>query len=188
MSILNATTTSGVVLTGDTTGNLVIQSAGVNVATFSSSGLSFAANPGGGTSGALNDYEVGTYTVTMTPAGGSFTMDTARDTFQYVKVGRMVTVMGYTRPATVSSPTGTITINLPFAAAAGTQFSGYTAGVVIPENLVSGSSNGFGLIVSPSGSTATISYTAGGGSAANWQVCAEKFQANTNITVSLTYE
>jgi len=38
MSILNATTTSGIVLTGDTTGNLTIQSAGSNVANFTSSG------------------------------------------------------------------------------------------------------------------------------------------------------
>ena len=38
MSILNATTTSGIVLTGDTTGNLTIQSAGSNVANFTNSG------------------------------------------------------------------------------------------------------------------------------------------------------
>ena len=38
MSILNATTTSGVVLTGDTTGNLTIQSAGNTVCTITATG------------------------------------------------------------------------------------------------------------------------------------------------------
>jgi hypothetical protein len=136
----------------------------------------------------LDDYEEGTYTATMTPAGGSFTMDTARDTLQYVKIGRMVYIQGYIRTATVSSPTGTITINLPFTANAGTEFSGYTSGTVIPENITSGTSNGFGLIVGPSGSTATISYTAGGGTAASWDACAQKFTGNTNVTISLSYQ
>jgi len=91
MSILNATTTSGVVLTGDTTGNLTIQSAGTNVATFTSGGLTYAdattqssasgvakawGKNNGGASGIVSSYNVssitynstGNYTVAFTNA------------------------------------------------------------------------------------------------------------------------
>ena len=59
MSILNAITSGagGVALSGDTSGNLIIQSAGVNVATFTSTGMvtnvgapTFSAYAGAGTS------------------------------------------------------------------------------------------------------------------------------------------
>jgi hypothetical protein len=136
----------------------------------------------------LDDYEEGTFTVTLTPNGGSMTMDLNRDTMQYVKIGRMVYVQGYVRPSSVSSPTGVVTFTLPFTATAGTEFSAYTYGVAIGENLASGVGNGFSLVTTPSSATATIYYPAGGTSAANWLAVGEKFQANTNITINLAYQ
>jgi hypothetical protein len=118
MSILNAITSGagGVALTGDTTGNLTIQSAGTNVATFSSSGLSFSANPGGGTASFLNDYEVGTWTPTITGStsgSGSPTPSGA----SYIKVGKLVTIQ--VRYDNITFPTfvGNLYISMPFTPA-----------------------------------------------------------------------
>jgi len=155
----------------------------------SGAGITFPASQSASTdANTLDDYEEGTFEVTLTPAGGSMTMDTNRNTFQYVKIGRMVYVQGYTRPSSVSSPTGVVTFTLPFTATAGTEFSAYTYGVAIGENLVSGVGNGFSVLVEPSSATATIKYTAGGTSAANWEAVGQKFQANTNIVIGLAYQ
>ena len=135
----------------------------------------------------LDDYEEGTFTATLTPTGGSITMDTSRQTLQYVKIGRIVTIMGYIRTNTVSSPTGPLSFGLPFTAAAGTQFSGQAVGVAIPENLSSGNSNGFAIVMNASASTATIQHTAGGGTAANWTAVGEKFGNICNVTINFTY-
>lgn len=136
----------------------------------------------------LDDYEEGTFTVSFTPNTGSMTMDTSRQTLQYTKIGRTVHIQGYARPSSVSSPTGVVTFTLPFTASAGTQFSGYAYGAVVPENLVTGNSNGFAVGTSPSSATASIYYTAGGGSAANWTAVGEKFTSNTNATFNFVYE
>jgi hypothetical protein len=63
---------------------------------------------------ALDDYEEGTWTPVYT-LGGSVTYTTQQG--RYVKVGRLVTISAYIVVNTVSSPTGTLEINLPFAPA-----------------------------------------------------------------------
>jgi len=164
---------------------------GVGNATPSTSGagITFPATQSASTdANTLDDYEEGTYTVTLTPNGGSMTMDANRQTFQYIKIGKLVIVQGYTRASSVSSPTGVVRFNLPFTSTAGTQFSGYSYNVAVGENLASGVSNGFNCDVSPSSSVSYIYYTAGGASAANWLAVGEKFQSNTNITVTLMYQ
>jgi len=133
-------------------------------------------------------YEEGTYQVTLTPTGGSFTMDTNRDTFKYIKIGNVCHVFGYTRTSTVSSPTGYITFNLPFTSAASTEYSGYTFGICIPENISTINSNELSVQIGPSTSTAQIYRTGGGGSFANWINFANYFTTFTNITVMITYE
>jgi hypothetical protein len=46
---------------------------------------------------------------------GTITMDNSRDTGHYVKIGKMVTVTGYFKVASVSSPVGILTLTgLPF--------------------------------------------------------------------------
>ena len=135
----------------------------------------------------LDDYEEGTFTATLTPTGGSLTMDTSRQTLQYVKIGKIVTIMGYIRTNTVSSPTGPLSFNLPFTSTAGTQYSGQAVGVAIPENLLSGNSNGFAITLDAGAATAKIQYTAGGGTAASWSAVGEKFGSICNVTINLTY-
>ena len=69
----------------------------------------------------LDDYEEGTYNVTMTPStSGSITSQTGFTSMSYTKVGRVVTIVGNPRIQSVSSPTGSILLTLPFPVRNGT--------------------------------------------------------------------
>lgn len=100
-------------------GNLVIGTAG--------NGVDFSADPSapGMTSELFDDYEEGTFTVTLTPASGSISLFSTNDTMSYTKVGRLVTVTGSLRVQTVSTPSGATFLNgLPFTIANLTETSG----------------------------------------------------------------
>jgi hypothetical protein len=89
-------------------------------ARFKSLYLSGSVYLGGTTSAnALDDYEEGTWTPTLTTAGTDFTSVSYNNRIAtYVKVGDLVTVTGrfYTTAVTVGSPTGVVQIGgLPFA-------------------------------------------------------------------------
>jgi hypothetical protein len=102
-------------------------------------GITFNANPGGGTQATLNDYEVGTWTPTdQSGAGLSITVTTAN----YIKVGKMVFVeLDITYPATAN--TNQAAISLPFNNAGGygalvisTNTSAVSAGARIQSNTI----------------------------------------------------
>jgi hypothetical protein len=112
MASINATTSSGIVATADNTGQLQLQSAGTTVATVTSAGITFAANPGGLSSQALNDYEYGTWTPNLVATSGSITAQTT--TGSYVKVGRLVVVQLNITSITVGASTALAINNLPF--------------------------------------------------------------------------
>ena len=93
-------------------GNLVIGTSG--------KGIDFAAETPSGSGSAntiLDDYEEGTFTLTMTPVtSGSISMTTTLDSLRYTKIGNLVTIHGRVRIQSVSSPVGGIQIGgLPFA-------------------------------------------------------------------------
>jgi hypothetical protein len=97
------------------TGNLVIGTAG--------KGIDFSADPSaaGMTSELFDDYEEGTWTPSLTSAGGDFTTIAYGDqTGRYTKVGRIVTVRGnlFTSGAiTAGAASGQVYIGgLPFTA------------------------------------------------------------------------
>jgi len=63
----------------------------------------------------LDDYEEGTWTCSLVPATGSIALLTGWTTGSYVKVGQLVTVMGHFYINTVSTPSGTLSLQgLPF--------------------------------------------------------------------------
>jgi hypothetical protein len=81
-------------------------------------GINFTANTNaaGMTSNLLNDYEEGTWTPSLSFLSGSVTYTTQAGI--YTKVGRLVTVEGYVKIATASSPSTFLLMgNLPFAPA-----------------------------------------------------------------------
>jgi hypothetical protein len=81
----------------------------------SGQGIDFSATAGTGTSELFADYEEGTFTATLTTTTGSVTLAAATDLCSYTKVGRQVTVTGLIIVNSVSSPTGGVSLNLPFA-------------------------------------------------------------------------
>ena len=69
---------------------------------------------GTGSANYLDDYEEGTFTVTPTfGTSGSATLD--RDLLSYTKIGQVVYITGQIEFDVLSSPTGALTINIPFA-------------------------------------------------------------------------
>jgi len=99
-------------------GNLIIGTSG--------KGIDFSATAGTGTSELFDDYEEGTFTVTMTPStSGSITQNVAYITLSYTKIGRAVTITGNLVTTGISSAVGTsVSIgSLPFVNGNGTQTS-----------------------------------------------------------------
>ena len=96
--------------------NLVIGTSG--------KGIDFSATSGTGTSELLDDYEEGTWTPDQ--GSGLTVIGTFGSTGVYTKVGRLVTVIAeYTSTTSIScTANGTMSTNLPFAAAVGLNASG----------------------------------------------------------------
>jgi len=116
--ILYADTTTTVAKLADVATGQVLISKGVGVAPGYSStvpigtGLTFTANPGGGTAATLNDYEVGTWTPTDA-SGAALTFSTAVGL--YVKIGRLVWItVNLVYPTTANASTAQV--SLPFTA------------------------------------------------------------------------
>jgi hypothetical protein len=90
---------------------------GVGAATPSASGagITFPATQSASTdANTLDDYEEGTWTAAVTVASGSVTM--GNNTCSYLKIGKVVYIKGYIYIASVSSPSGAVTITgLPFS-------------------------------------------------------------------------
>ena len=66
----------------------------------------------------LDDYEEGTFAVTLTCGTGTITINTSFDTLSYVKIGSLFTLQGYITVSAIDTPTGALTINgMPFTSA-----------------------------------------------------------------------
>ena len=86
---------------------------------------------GTGSANTLDDYEEGTHQTAITMSGsGSVTLNTSYDTISYTKVGRLVTITGHPRIASVSSPVGSMYLSLPFTSKNGEQDESRSGGVL----------------------------------------------------------
>ena len=94
-----------------------------NISFASGQGIDFSATSDGSgttTSELLDEYEEGTYTATLTcNASGTITLQSSNQTLTYTKTGRVVFISGRIHVDSVSSPTGSIFLNLPFTSATG---------------------------------------------------------------------
>lgn len=102
-------------------------------------GIDFSASEGGGASSSLlDDYEEGTYTITITPAtSGTVTVNSSYDTVAYTKIGRLVTVHGRIRISAIDTPSGNLQFSLPFTVGSPGEESGYVAGAIVVEQVSS---------------------------------------------------
>jgi hypothetical protein len=134
---INASTSAGLVSTADTSGVLQLQTAGTTALTISTAqlatlagGLNFSTLDAGITfnktsaltNSTLNDYEVGTWTPTVTSGatGISYTSQTGK----YTKVGNVVNiVLKIQMSAATAAASQIIFGGLPFAAAIGLDYA-----------------------------------------------------------------
>jgi len=119
---------SGVSWSGSTANGLATYGSGSSVvsestATYDGTTLTLTQSGGGlkmdglasADANTLDDYEEGTWTCSLVPATGSIALTAGWATGSYVKVGQLVTVMGQFNAGTVSTPSGTLSLQgLPF--------------------------------------------------------------------------
>ena len=163
--------------------NAFILNSSGNIKLLSGSGIDFSATAGTGTSELFDDYEEGTYTAILTPYTGSITLQ--YDQLKYTKIGRLVTVMGQLRVASVSSPTGDTTLNLPFNISTGSNYSNRSASSGYGSNFVSINSNEMS-IVAVEGLAVTY-FINTSGSTSSGAADGQQFQALTEFIVTLSY-
>ncbi len=184
-SVLNATTTNGIAVTGDNSGALALQtnngttavtintsqgvqclnsiSVGNATPTTSGAGITFPATQSASSdANTLDDYEEGTFTPTIrgTTTAGTGTYSTQNGT--YIKIGRSVTVFGYIRWS-AHTGTGSMQIgNLPF-----TSFNGgdnYSVAPIFLQNMALTASNYAQAVQNPNSITIDLyQYPTGGG-------------------------
>ena len=99
----------------------------------SGGGISF--NGDTAAANALDDYEEGTWTPTVTcTTSGSYTLDGGSNLLAYTKVGRVVHISGYIQINGESSPNGNLRITLPFTSFNSTDDTDYAMGNAIIAN------------------------------------------------------
>jgi len=104
----------------------------------------------------LDDYEEGTLSgVVLTPNTGTITTRSGYGTLSYTKVGRTVNLQGMIGVGSVSSPTGSVSFPLPFAAASLSEASEWSVGSAIWTDDGTGTSTGYPILLT-SGSTASV--------------------------------
>ena len=91
-TVLTLPTANGTILT--TASTLASPSVSGNL-TMTTGGITFNANPGGGTQATLDDYEVGTWTPTIAFGGASVGITYTIRNGAYVKVGKVVHIRAY---------------------------------------------------------------------------------------------
>lgn len=154
-ALLYSPTSSTVGTIADVAVGSVLISGGVgNAPSFASTvpigtGITFTANPGGGTAATLNDYEVGTYTPTDNSGAGLVL--TYNEPAQYIKIGKLVYFsFDLTYPSTASGAEASIT--LPFtcsSAIASISVAFNSSSVVLAATANGISSAGTAFMVNP---------------------------------------
>lgn len=91
----------------------------------------------------LDDYQEGTHTVAVTVSSGTLTL--ANSVAMYTKVGRVVTIQGELSIGTASSPSGTVTLSLPFDLTANTANRNGRGSVPMTYYNLTGSPTGTGI-------------------------------------------
>jgi hypothetical protein len=137
---------------------------------------------GTGSANHLDDYETGTFTATLVPSTGTITLNTANDTLAYEKIGDLVHVHGFLSVSSVSSPSGGLTMPMPFTNSNTTETSGVSIPTIAVTNATVASGSWWGQFVE--GGSSLIIYAGSGVTGGN---NASTITASTGIYLSLTY-
>ena len=135
----------------------------------------------------LDDYEEGEFSGALTLGSGTVTLAASSDTLEYTKIGRVVTITGLLRVDSVSSPSGSVSISLPFAVSSvvgsGVENTARSfVGFNVSNNL---NVNNFVLVAAENESNLNI-FNASGTSLSTSNV-GESFKSNSTIAINFSY-
>jgi len=131
----------------------------------------------------LDDYQEGTFTPVLTPAGGTITPNASYTGGRYTKIGNLVTVNGCVYVTSVAAPTGALSITgLPFVSKAGT--TEYRAGSIFATDLNATATQPLMLAMTPSSATLNLAKLVSGVQTA----MAPDVKAASDIRFSITYQ
>lgn len=136
----------------------------------------------------IDDYEEGYYTATLTCGTGTVTVAAAFDQLAYTKIGRLVYITGEIQTSGISSPSGTLTLNIPFTATDLTESAGMSRGEILIQG-GAGIFTGYPIMgISDAGTTINIAdYNFAANPAAPTSDLADHIDGSTTITLSITY-
>jgi len=175
-----ATSTNRTITLADATGTMVVSGT-----TPSLNGITFpatqVASAGANT---LDDYEQGTWTVTLTPTGsGSITLKSNANLGSYTKIGRLVTITAGLDVDSVSMPAGAVAINLPINPASSSEREFFGGVSLLVNNSATNCTNYVALIEQTSNRIGVYLGNATGVSATS----AGNIIASTEIFFTATY-
>ena len=132
----------------------------------------------------LDDYEEGSWTYDFTATTGTITKSATYLYGYYTKVGRVVTITGFLQVASVSSPTGVLTLTgLPFPITSTGSREGFVGGGIYGSSLAVGSVSPLMVSGSAGDSSLTISKFVTGSAAS----LAGDVVADTRFQISFSY-
>ena len=130
----------------------------------------------------LDDYEEGTFTPSLTFGGASVGITYSTRTFEYVKIGRQVTISGELTLTSKGSSTGTAQLTgLPFTATSGN--GGYGSGCISYANSMT-FTGVLGIVSIPSATTAGFQLLNNGSQSTPTNTA---FSNGTDLLISITY-
>lgn len=148
-------------------------------------GIDFSATPGTGTSELLNDYEEGTWTPNLIVSSGSLTLDLSTTKGAYTKIGRLVTLTGFIRVSSVTTPANTVRVlGIPFTpAGTSTNYEFRSTGSILANNLEITATTAILISAYPNDSSLYIEKFANGGVSA----LGADLKANSSFIFCITY-
>lgn len=133
----------------------------------------------------LDDYEEGKYTPTLTcSTSGSYSFSGSFKTLSYTKIGRVVTIGGFLKVASESSPNGNLQLSLPFTANNLSHYASTYSGTLSLRDH-GGSVDHTAIMVWDGGSTASFVSFSGGG--VETTLDHDDVDSSFRIYLSLTY-
>lgn len=133
----------------------------------------------------LDDYEEGTYEVTLTcGTSGTITLQPTINTGAYTKKGREVSIQGYVQVSAFSSPVGDARISIPFSAANLTEQSGNSVGSILVDK-VNWSGDQVVILVQAGQSFFIIKELNKNANSTN--INGDDFEVNDNVFFGVTY-